>query len=244
VPAYDLHVTTKSFNVEELRRLGARSVLLLNNAYSAAVHRPMAIGPEERKELGGAVGFIGAFERERAGTVLFLARCGIPVRVWGGWGRGWSRWSAAHREPNLRVEPRALWGVEYARAISSFEINLGLLNRWRRRWRPGNAAIMRDLQTTRSVEIPACGGFLLAERTSEHAALFRDGLEAAFYSSREELLARCRYFLEHPDERGAIARAGRARCEASDYSYTAHVGAALGVVFQNEGAAISIPTAW
>jgi|ERR1017187_5602925 hypothetical protein len=212
LPLYDLHVTTKSFNVPELREMGARQVLFLNNAYCDQIHRPIDIGPNDRAALGGQVGFIGAFEEDRAEALHFLAASGLKVRVWGGWGIGWKRWASRHSHLNLTVELRALWSEEYARAICSFDVNLGFLRK-----------LNRDLQTTRSVEIPACGAFMLAERTSEHLRLFEDGVEAEFYSGREELLTKCRYYVEHSEDRIRIAIAGRKRCVESGYSYSRQV---------------------
>lgn len=208
-PAYHLHVTTKSFNVDELRAMGARAVLFVNNAYCPLTHRRQPVNSEDARLLGGPVGFIGAFERERANAIWFLVTNGVPVRVWGeGWGNGWKKWAAFHRHPGLKVEDRAVFGTEYAKATCSFNVNLAFLRK-----------LNRDLQTTRSVEIPACGGFILAERTAEHQQLFQEGVEADFFSDDEELLRKCRYYLTHPEERSQIARAGCARCTRSDYSY-------------------------
>jgi spore maturation protein CgeB len=64
---------------------------------------------------------------------------------------------------------------------------------------------------------------MLAERTQEHEALFTENREVSFFATREELLQKCRYYLEHPLERESIALAGRRRCIESDYSYEGHV---------------------
>lgn len=197
---FDLLVTTKSFNVPEFQSAGVREVLLIDQAFSPKVHRPMPLTPTERERFGGDVGFIGWPEGARERSMRHLARHGIDVRIWG----PWPRWKAAR---NLRVEGRAVWGDEYACAISAFRINLGFLRR-----------VNRDLHTTRSIEIPACGGFLLAERTDEHQRLLREGSEAEFFGSDAELLEKVRYYLGHERERADIAAAGLRRCLTGGYS--------------------------
>jgi spore maturation protein CgeB len=68
---------------------------------------------------------------------------------------------------------------------------------------------------------------MLAERTVEHLGLFTEGVEAEFFSSNEELLEKCRYYLSHPEQREQIAGSGRERCLRSSYSYEGHVEAVL-----------------
>lgn len=75
-----------------------------------------------------------------------------------------------------------------------------------------------DRQTTRSVEIPACGSLLLGERTDEHLEMFEQGKEADFFSTDAELLEKCKYYLGHENERRAVAYAGHKRCVESGYS--------------------------
>ena len=59
---------------------------------------------------------------------------------------------------------------------------------------------------------------MIAEGNDEHKALFEEDKEAVFFSSNEELLEKCRYYLGHNEERAAIAEAGHRRCEISGYS--------------------------
>ena len=80
IPVYNLHVTTKSFNVQELYAMGARAVLFVNNAFCPRTHRPILMESSLRKRIGAPVGFIGGFEAERAETVYKLAEKGHSHR--------------------------------------------------------------------------------------------------------------------------------------------------------------------
>jgi hypothetical protein len=202
IPEYDLHVTTKSYNVAELRAAGARDVLFVDNAYDPEVHRPLALTEEERGLYAAQVAFVGQYERERADAMVALAQAGIPVTAW-----SWDWDVGRHHHANLDVRRRFLDGLDYARAVNAARINLGFLRK-----------VNRDLQTTRSIEIPACAAFLLAERTDEHRRLFREGEEAEFFGSIEELIGKCRHYLAHEEARRRIAEAGRRRCLEGGYS--------------------------
>lgn len=203
LPLYDIFFTTKSYGVKELRELGCPQVVFIVNGYDEQTHRPVPVTSQDRLRFGGEVGFIGDYERERAEAILYLAENSISVRVWG---PNWDR-KCKFSHPNVKIEGRPLWGDDYAKAICCFDINLNFLRR-----------INRDLQTSRSVEIPACGGFMLAERTDEHLKLFEEDKEAVFFSSNDELLEKTRYYLAHPQQRKAIAECGRQRCLKSGYS--------------------------
>lgn len=222
LPLFDVVFTTKSYNADpgELPALGARRVVAVDKSYDVHTHRPVPVTPRERAELGAEVGFAGTFEEPRALSLLRLAEAGVPVRVWGS---HWERWGGKH--PLLRVEGRALSARDYVLAVNATDVNLGFLRRRN-----------RDLQTDRSVEIPACGAFLLAERTDEHRRLFEEGAEADFFSDDGELVDKVRSWLARPAERAAVARAGRERCLRGGYSFHDRLGPMLAVAAGEERA--------
>lgn len=203
IPFYDYYITTKSYTIRTLKEMGCENVLFVNNAYEESFHHPYNLTKEERNKLGGRVGFIGAWEEERCNSILYLAKYGIPVRVWGG--GEWLKYKDKY--PNLMIEEKGLFSKDYNKALSAFDISLCFLRK-----------MNYDLQTTRTMEIPACGSLLMAERTVEHENLFKDKEEAVFFSSDEELLKLCKYYLSHEEERKKIAIAGRNRCLSSGYS--------------------------
>ena len=203
IPFYDYLVTNKSYIIEDLTKLGAKNVIFVNNTFEPSFHHKYDLTLVDKLRLGGDVGFIGMWEKERCKSIVYLATHGIKVRVWGD-----NRWQAFKNiSPNLQIEDKCLFSDDYCKALASFRINLCFLRK-----------MNFDQQTTRTVEIPACGGFMLAERTKEHLNLFEEGKEAAFFSSNEELLEMCQYYLDHENERRQIAEAGYQRCLTSDYS--------------------------
>ena len=230
---YDLHVTTKSYNVPELLEMGARDAVFVGNAYDPSIHRPIALSDGDMARWGCDVGFVGAFEQPRADSMLTMARAGLSVRV--APSSVWSRMRGQHANLHVPETSDNLIGDEYARAICAAKINLGFLRK-----------LVRDQQTTRTVEVPACGAFMLAERTDEHRELFEEGKEAEFFSSTSELIEKARYYLEHEDERLRIAAAGRERCLRDGYSNQRRLGsvlARLGFRFPTDSAASITPAA-
>ena len=113
---------------------------------------------------------------------------------------------AAFRELGVEIEATAWSGGEYARAIRCFDVNVGIVSKWN-----------RNHTASRTFQIPAIGGFLLHERNEVVTRYFREGVEAEFFGSADELLEKCRHYLAHPEERRRVAEAGRRRCHESGY---------------------------
>jgi hypothetical protein len=219
--------------MEHYRDLGPR-ILYAPLAFSDIVHRPVL--PAERstyEKYASDVCFVGGWEPRR--EALLDAVAGLPDIKLKIWGYGWNhladgrvtarRYFAMRRnsagEPfKVRRNPRlapAVQGAEiydeqYSWAISAARISLGFLRK-----------ICPDQHTTRSFEIPACGSMMIADRTTEHLAMFEEGKEAEFFDDATELLDKLRYYLAHEDERKRVAQAGFERCFRDGYSYRSRV---------------------
>lgn len=217
IPLYDIHFTTKSYIFEDMKRLGAVRVEFTNKHYEQSFHYPRKLTQEEIFRLGGDVGFIGAWEKERCESILYLADNGVKVKVFGD-----GKWNEYRNIENLEILP-GIYSEDYSKALQAFNISLCFLRK-----------MNSDQQTSRTMEIPACGGFMLAERTAEHQSLFNEDEEAVYFSSDEELLAKCLYYLVHVEERNRIAEAGTLRCKVSAYSNEDAIKRMVKIVSNND----------
>lgn len=198
---YDLVVTQKSYNCnpEELPSLGAK-VLFQDKAIDPVINYPVSHCSDF--DCVHEVTFIGTKEQDRLEHLQFLAEHGITVHIYG--------WSVAEHGLHERLvfHHTHLYGDAYNAALGCSKISLNFLRK-----------LNRDLQTSRSVEIPAAGGFMLAERTAEHQRLFKEGVEADYFDTKEELLEKVRYYLNNDNKRNTIAKAGYERCFKSNYTF-------------------------
>lgn len=215
IPLYDLHITTKGYEVERYRALGAKQVKVLLHGYDADFYRPRKLRRDELARYASDIAFVGHYEQHYHHRIAAAAETGADVAVWGRWQR------AALRHPQLRhlVRGSGVWGEDYVTVLNATKIGLGLLTRY-----------APDSSTTRSLEIPACGTFLLAERSEEHAELFKEGREAEFFAGDGEMREKIDWYLKHDADRERIAAAGRERCLRSGYSYLERMRSAVAMM--------------
>jgi hypothetical protein len=204
VPEYDLIAVLRECNVAEAMKRGANRVVRVFMSVDEVEHQPRPLSAEDQACWSSDVIFIGTWMPERGPFLLELARRGVPLTIYG------LRWNRAPEWPQLQRfwrGPGLYASDDYAKAIQCAKICIGLLSK-------GN----RDLHTRRSIEIPYLGSLLLAERTSEHQALYREDEEAVFWSDAEECAQKCRILLADDTRRSRIAAAGRMRCLLNGYT--------------------------
>lgn len=202
VDLYDLLVVVREDNVPELEALGADNVVRVYRSADEVNHAPRALTASQRLEWLSDVLFLGTWFPERGPFLRDLIRLGVPLTIRG------PNWHKAPEWPELQPHwaGGSIGGDQYAMAIQCTRVNLGLLSRQN-----------RDLHTTRSLEIPALGGLLCAERTSEHLAMYEEGVEALFWANAEECAATCLNALADEPRRARIALAGHRRYLASGH---------------------------
>ena len=209
---FDHIFTTKSFGVKDFEtRLNVQSVSMLPHGFDSDVHRPLKLDSHDWSgEPPRPISFIGLWSPSKERWLAHVATA-VGADKLNIWGNAWGRASASLLRPSIRAE--SIFGDYYAAAITASKINLGLVHERV----PGG--VSGDQVTSRTFEIPACGGFMLHERTSELADHYQEGREVACFDSHDELVEKVRYYLDHEDERVQIARAGYRRC-VRDHSLT------------------------
>lgn len=197
IPYYDAHFSFNYANSLELTKLGAKASVFLPCAADPLVHKPPEHLSEEDGKLGADVLFMGTYAPEpRVEYMERLATDGFKVKIYG---NGWERLPAGSPlRKTSAVQFRALYLDDMAKAMAASKIVIAFVRKHN-----------DETLACRTYEIPACGAFMLHERTSKTGEVFVEGKEAEFFGSYEELRDKVRYYLEHPDERLRIAEAGR-----------------------------------
>lgn len=240
VSLYDVLVVTKRYEMNEYSQHARGKVMYSPLGYDPIGHAPPArriVNPREK------VVFVGGWEPRRERLLSAACEATRDVAVWGyGWniaqrsrldplralrlGRltpGRSVYLGAPRE-QLASAIRAGEGANgeiyedrYARMVAGSQIALGFLRE-----------LNPDQHTTRSFEIPAIGGFMLADRTDDHCEFFEEGKEAEYFSSDEEYRDKVKFYLANESTRLRIANAGHERCMSSGYSYDDRIRTVMG----------------
>ena len=210
VATYDLIGTTKSFHIAPLReRVGAERVAFIHHGYSDEFHRAPG-GTQAAPDVD--ILYIGNAGPAKIAWMTALAEVlpGVSMRLIGA---GWSK--AARRTSLEQVEIISQrHGKAYAPEIARARIVLAFHNG------ADPATGFADLVSTRTFEIPACGGFMLHVDNDEVRALYDVPREIETFTTVDNCAAKIRYWLAHPEERAAVAARGHARAVPA-YGYAA-----------------------
>jgi spore maturation protein CgeB len=171
--------------------------------YIPWMHYPTRLSGLEQETWGSDVVYAGHMEPDvRVECLSRVVRAGLKCRIFG----GVTEWrSVLPRDVFQNVQPIFYArSADYRRALCATKIGACFFSKWN-----------RDQYTTRSWEIPACGVFLLSERTPAMQEFYCEGKEAEFFESPEEFIDKVQFYLRDEPARKRIAAAGYARVVAS-----------------------------
>ena len=201
LPHYDWIFTTKTFGLSDMReQLGITRASHIQFAFDPDLHRPVPMGPREEARYGCDVSYIGTWspKKEQLLTAVAQRRPEVKLRIWGEY------WNNA-RSAAIRgaIGGREVLGNEFVRALLGTKINLSIMSEARKGSSRG------DQVANRTFAVPACGAFVLHERTDELLQLFREGEHLACFSDADEMIEKIDYYLARPEVRLRVADAGR-----------------------------------
>jgi len=216
LPAWDVIATPRSATIPELRGHCSGDVFYLPFGYDPDLHYPEAPSTDaERTHFGSDASFLGGCDVDRVPYLDPLARADdLNVRFFG----GYYDFTPALKK---RSSPPA-YGRDYRLAMGGTKVAICLVRR-------ANA----DGHVMRTFEAPACGAFLLAERTPDHEEMFREGQEAVFFGSPEEMLDKTRYYARNSKARIKIATGGYRRVTETGNTYEDRLKALLDRLAEN-----------
>jgi spore maturation protein CgeB len=190
-PAFHVYATTYPEALQKSMDDGLSNFLLTQWAANAEkLQEPL---PADRCRY--PVSFVGSAYGNRPRWIAQLGKRGIEVACFG---HGW---------PNGPVSAE-----DVPRIIRESVISLNF----------GDSGIVMDgLIPRRSrqikariFEVPGAGGFLVTENADNLGDFYIPGKEIGVFDGIDDLAARIRHFLAHPEERDRIARAGHVRTRA------------------------------
>ena len=145
--------------------------------------------------------FVGGADRDRVPIIEELATAGLNLGLHGGY---WERYRSL--KP-LHLGHAAPSTIRSATRI--VPINLCLVRR-----------ANRDGHVMRTFEIPAIGGFMLAEDTVEHREILGvEGECVLYFRSTSEAIDKARWVLRNPVERQRMAKAAHDRIVSGRNTY-------------------------
>lgn len=201
LPHYSTVFTPRRANMENFKQAGCEDVRYLPFAYDPRLHFIENALPADMTSDCDVV-FVGGADEDRLPWVRALIAAGLDVDLWGGYWQGKNEFRSHAR--GHTDGPAAL-----RRVTRTARVVLCLVRR-----------ANRDGHAMRTFEVPAMGGCMLVEDTEEHREILgADGECAVFFRSEQELVAKARWLLAHPEERNRLSRAAHLRVTRGQNTY-------------------------
>ncbi len=213
IPFYDHYFCTKRAVIQDIIDAGCVNTSFLPFAYDPAIHYyEKSDNDEGGRKYSSDVAFIGGADQDRSLLVeAITSGSGLNLHLYGGYWNKYPKFNSFYRG--------FAFDRDYRLALSGTKIALGLV-------RHSN----RDGHSMRSFEIPACGAFMLAERTEEHSEIFVENVDCAYFSGIEELVGKLKHYLGNQKTREKIGEAGFLKIVNGKHTYQDRVKSILQII--------------
>ncbi len=219
-PYYDVFavIQKEQFN-EELQAIGVQNSLYLPLAAHPEVHKRLELSSTERRKFGSDVSFMGAGYPNRRMAFHDLIRRDFKL-----WGTEWDGDSVL--APYVQLNGARVSSEDCVRIFNATRVNINLHSSVQAK----ELITGGDFINPRTFEIAACRAFQLVDRRSLMPEAFAED-ELATFGSMEELQDKIDHYLQHSEEREAIAARGQARV-LREHTYAARMQTLLDFVAQ------------
>lgn len=189
---YDLILTSFPHFVPRLQAMGIASEYFRIGFDT----RVLELLGNVNKDIGAS--FVGGISRHhgRAVPLLEYLATNTPIEFF-----GYGVKTLPRSSPIRKRHHGEVWGLEMYRALARSKVTLN---------RHINVA-ENNANNMRLYEATGVGALLITDRKDNLGELFNIGKEIVAYNTAEEAAELISYYLDHPDEAAAIARAGQAR---------------------------------
>jgi spore maturation protein CgeB len=216
IPLVDEVIVPKYSVIRPYERCGASRVSVADFGFAPERHFS-SDNPITRDQdicfIGTALKDGGKIRPHRTEIVLALGKL-LPRRI-SVYGYGWKK-ALRGAEQYFKLIADGAWDNQYRQTIWRSKINLSFVTK--DNW---------EESSHRAFEITACGGCLLAERSSRLEQSFKEGEEAMYFSQISECAEVATLLLDNDAVRDRISSAGHRRAVSSGYDNRSRLAEAI-----------------
>lgn len=215
-PLFTKVSTTDSLAVMKYQKIGV-DVIKTQWGANTKLYKPLL-----NQEVGiknQEICFVGKNYGNRMGYIKALTDAGLPAV---GFGSGWSVGRVSHEQmlsmfSNSKInlnftESYFEWKKELVKLFVKKELGKYSFNGYH---------LVQNIQALagkfrrqikgRTFEVPACGGFLLTGQADNLTEYYEENKEIVIFKDKNDMIEKCKYYLENESQREKIAQAGYKR---------------------------------
>lgn len=183
-------------NIDDLKDAGAKNPKLLPEGYSEKFSKPEVLNKYISRKFGADIVFIGTIDNihpEREDYIERIIDEGFDIKIFGELKKDTS--------PKLIEKHQKMIIINefHSYACQSSKICIGGLD---------SDYMVDQSQSARVYRTLACGGFYLCRHTNGIEKAFTPGVHLATFKDKDDMVKKIIYYLNHPEEREKIAKAG------------------------------------